>query len=559
MLGLKCKCASNSQVHSGTCRRKCEEADQYPCGDTSDKTMFSIYTVEKVPPSSNSKDNNKNCLLFYYGYGGQGHNFYWSPCNYVASYPKILCSGTNYSDKNQLAKLYNGNNKWATAVDHCFVGKYFPATIQSIINAQFTNQNAQDYWTGIIKTESILSLSDKLDNSTNPPVTYAYVEQTNQTVYVRFANAGQSRKSLCTEDGTTATPSTTIRETQPTYSESTTAPVKPTTVSVGPSETNSITTQGKQPTYSEPTTTPVKSTTGPTSRVTSIIPLTSSGSDKTSDTPPTIKSTTTTVSSPVQEGKDQGGSTAGLAAGLSISFPLIFVVMVIVLLFLKRRGLLPNFCKHNDDKNNNTADTATEVSFVPTSTCESSTNTMQDLTASKHSYFVLEKTFEVTNKEEIDHYAEPDKSDVDYHDLNNPSQKDTDNNYDTIDGKKAPAESGLTKLNNNYNDVTLHQTNEYDHIPLNGRPTKDDKQTENEYDIKNNVIDGKHDTGFDDDSDTYNHLNNQDLKSSGTGEIYGMPNTDGDNDYDTSGSLKYIRNTATKFQQPENAVIKKKW
>ncbi|WAR29873.1 hypothetical protein MAR_003441, partial [Mya arenaria] len=44
--GLRCKCARNSHVHSGTCGRRCEEADQYPCGDTTDTTMFSIYTVE---------------------------------------------------------------------------------------------------------------------------------------------------------------------------------------------------------------------------------------------------------------------------------------------------------------------------------------------------------------------------------------------------------------------------------------------------------------------------------------------------------------------------------
>ncbi|WAR29872.1 hypothetical protein MAR_003440, partial [Mya arenaria] len=45
-VGLRCKCASNIHVHSGTCRRKCEEADQYPCGDIFDTNMFSIYAVE---------------------------------------------------------------------------------------------------------------------------------------------------------------------------------------------------------------------------------------------------------------------------------------------------------------------------------------------------------------------------------------------------------------------------------------------------------------------------------------------------------------------------------
>ncbi|XP_052785375.1 uncharacterized protein LOC128221018 [Mya arenaria] len=234
--------------------------------------------------------------------------------------------------------------------------------------------------------------------------------------------------------------------------------------------------------------------------------------------------------------------------------------MISVLLFLKRRGLLPKLCKQNDDKNNNTADTATEVSFVSTSISESTTNTMQDLTASNHSYFVLEKTFEVTKKDETDHYAEPDTSDVDHHDFMKTSQNNTGNNYDTIDSEKASAKSGLTKLSSDYNKVTLHQTNEYDHVHLSGRPTKYDRQTENEYDISDNDIDGKRDKTYDDDdSDTYNHLKKQDLKSSGTGELYGMPNADGDSGYDTSGALKRSRNITTKDQQPEYAVIKKKW
>ncbi|XP_052786192.1 uncharacterized protein LOC128221627 [Mya arenaria] len=397
--GLRCKCASNSQVFSGTCRRKCEEADQYPCGDTTDTTMFSIYTVENVPPNNHSQDNEANCLVFYYAYGGQGHDFYWKSCN-LFSTPTLLCSGTNFSDQNQMAQRYHDSNqRWALAVDHCFVRERFPVTIRSIKNAKFTIQNTNDYWTGIIKKESIISSNYKADYSINPPVTYAYVEQINQTFKVRFSNKVESKKSLCAG--------------------------------------------GK-------------------------------------------------------------GSTVGLAAGLSISVALLFVAMIIVLLFLRKRGLLPKLCKHNDDKNSNTADTATEVSFVSTSICESTTNTMQDLTASNHSYFVLEKTFEITNKDETDHYAEPDISDADHHDSTKTLQKNTDNNYDTINSEKPSAMPGLTKLNNTYNKVTLHQTDEYDHVHLNGRQTKDDRHTENEYDLSSNVIDGRRDKGYDDNSDTYN-------------------------------------------------------
>ncbi|WAR29836.1 hypothetical protein MAR_003404, partial [Mya arenaria] len=159
--GLRCKCASNNHVDSGICRSICEEADQYPCGDTTDTTMFSIYTIEKVPPSSHSQNNTNNCLLSYFARA----DFDWGSCNFNSS-PALLCSDTNFLDQNQKAQAYTClYQKWVTAVDECFVGNHFPATIQN--------------------------------NSTNPPVTFAYVEKINQTVYVRFANKTESRKSLC--------------------------------------------------------------------------------------------------------------------------------------------------------------------------------------------------------------------------------------------------------------------------------------------------------------------------------------------------------------------------
>ncbi|XP_052785374.1 uncharacterized protein LOC128221017 isoform X2 [Mya arenaria] len=156
------------------------------------------------------------------------------------------------------------------AVEHCFVGKHFPATIQSIINAQFTYQNAMDYWTGIIKTESITSLSSMLDNRTNSPVTYAYVEQINKTLNVRFANEGESRKSLCAggKDGTSQLPATTTRESQPTYSVSTTTQV---TISKGgTSRISTITTRETESSYLRSTTTQVKSRKDDTSATPSI-------------------------------------------------------------------------------------------------------------------------------------------------------------------------------------------------------------------------------------------------------------------------------------------------
>ncbi|WAR28698.1 hypothetical protein MAR_014402, partial [Mya arenaria] len=142
------------------------------------------------------------------------------------------------------------------------------------------------------------------------------------------------------------------------------------------------------------------------------------------------------------------GSTAGLAAGLSVSLVVIIIVTVIVMVFLKRRGLLTKCFKQNDEKSNHTEDTATEIACISTPIFEFTTNIVDDLTATNHSYFVLEKTFDEETKEETEHYAEPDMTDVDHYDLTDESQKDTENDYDTTNDKKSSVKAGLAKPNN---------------------------------------------------------------------------------------------------------------
>ncbi|XP_052784745.1 uncharacterized protein LOC128220407 isoform X2 [Mya arenaria] len=524
--GLRCKCASNNASRRLTCGKKCVEADQYPCGGTADINIFSLYTVENVPPSENSQDIHRNCLMFYYNYR-PGNDYFWDSCTFI-NYQALLCSNKYFSEYNPMAELQNENyGKWAKAVEKCVEGGKFPASIQSIKNVNFTNQEKRNHWTGIMKKDSIISLNDMLDNSTNQPRTYAYVEKINQTFYVRFANESDFRKSLCVGDGTSAVPTITTRETQSSFSESTTTPAKSPTSSV--TSTNHV------------ITTDIHSTQAPTL-----------------DTSTTPTSHTVPKGTAASIDKDEAGSTAGLAAGLSVSLVVLIIVTVIVLVFFKRRGLLTKCYTPKGGKGNQNEDTRTEISFVSTPILESTTNTMNELTSSNH-YFVLEKTFNRETKEETEHYAEPDTTDVDHYELSEMSQKDTNDDYDTTDGKKGPAKSGLAKPNYNYNKVTLHQSNEYDHIHQHGRPPKSDRQTENEYDISNNLIDGNPNENFGEDSDTYNHLNKDELKSSGTDNVYGKSETGGDSGYDTSSCLKPRMNVDGNDQQADYAVIKKKW
>ncbi|XP_052783229.1 uncharacterized protein LOC128219458 [Mya arenaria] len=319
-----------------TCRETCVEADQYPCGDTDDTNIFSVYTVENVPPSSNSQDIERNCLLFYYNYR-PGHDYYWESCIFYSP-TVVLCSNRYFSglrsteansrlENKVTAEIYKGRSRWNRAVEYCIDKGIFPASIQSIKNGNFTDQDAQDHWTGIIKTESIISLNDMLGNSTYPPWTYAYVEKMNQTVYVRFeGDSKRKRKSLCAGDDTSAGPPTTPRETQPTYSKSTTTLAK---------------------TITEP--------------------LSSTTYGNTAYTHPTRVSTlnTTPISHPVPEGtpasldRDKGGSSTAIVVGVVIAVTLVIAAVLVVLI---KRRYMARACFNNASTANTPGQPSTGVS-----------------------------------------------------------------------------------------------------------------------------------------------------------------------------------------------------
>ncbi|WAR28685.1 hypothetical protein MAR_014389, partial [Mya arenaria] len=163
-VGLRCKCARKVPKQKKSCGEKC---------DTVDTNIFSFYTVEngtsyivllclyQVPPSNNSQDIHNNCLQFSFKYR-PGNDYHWESCT-LDTYPKLLCSNKNYFDRKPKAKIQTQSyGNWAQAVENCIVGGKFPASIQSIRNANFTDPEDQNHWTGITKKESIISLNDML-------------------------------------------------------------------------------------------------------------------------------------------------------------------------------------------------------------------------------------------------------------------------------------------------------------------------------------------------------------------------------------------------------------
>ncbi|XP_052805135.1 uncharacterized protein LOC128234730 isoform X2 [Mya arenaria] len=516
-MGLKCMCATGLHITSAAteCNTSCTHAElTYPCGSET-ANLLSVYNTETDTVTDNSRYSwtNSSCLSFNPKFEEVKSKFKWTTCE--NQYIKVMCSDRNFTDDAQTAVvLQQTEGNWISASTFCLRKHLYPATYKSIINKKFLPAEFFDQWTGIVRKISIINTNDS--NMPYIPDSVAILLQNGTVV---FKDDPEYRQTLCQQyHATTHSSQTTLSYTSTSQSPTlnTTAPVLDRTSTLGKDEDHVTTPASRM------------ISTGLTAAV------------------PDISSTLD---------KDAGGSTVGLAAGVSVSLVLLIVITIIVL--LKRRGIIPMCYTHNDETSNHTASTTTDKSFISTPILQSTTDTMHDLTASNHSYFVLEKKFDGVNNDDADQYAEPDTTDADHYDLTVTSEKDTDNDYDTTDGNNPFTATGLANENNNYNKVAITRTDEYDHIQQNGRLQKPVRQAVNEYDISNIDTDSKRNISFEDDKDHYSHLNRQHVNSSGTDNVYGKPETDGDSAYDTFGALKGTQNAAEKEQKNDYAVIKK--
>ncbi|XP_052813944.1 uncharacterized protein LOC128240997 isoform X3 [Mya arenaria] len=287
------------------------------------------------------------------------------PCGIAETNIMSVYNTDNERIDTQSAVIPNSEYKrtWATASESCFAAGKYPATYTSILSTSFSgNVSGLERWTGVIRKLSVIKRTENFNPYEMSAVAVA-VLQKNGTVV--FEDRTQRRHNVC------HSPLGGTSKTTPFSSTQTTPPT-------------SITSLNKH--------TAISNTTASTKLYT--VPL----------------GTTTSL------GTDDAGSTAGLAAGLSVSLVLLILGAIIVLLFLKRRGFLPECHKQTEETSNHSADTATDNSFMSTPIFESTTNTMHDLAASNHTYLALERTFDGVNKDDADQYAELDATEFDHYD-----------------------------------------------------------------------------------------------------------------------------------------------
>ncbi|XP_052805124.1 uncharacterized protein LOC128234726 isoform X2 [Mya arenaria] len=256
---MECTCFVSSNITSlSECKSDCEElGNKYKCG--SDKSpYFSVYTVENETDWTNIQTGS--------------------------------------------------TEKWHNAVEDCFNKNGFPGTH---IHLKFANiTSSQSYWTGIMRTDTILRNDEHM--KTYFPKQYAYVILNGKNKFeVKFdLNSSAERRSLCTNEISLTTPSTTNTDlTAKTTNPSTTI------VQVTDVQTSDIIT--------------LKTT------------MTTNSHSPTSST--MVQSSIANEKNG-KENKSLGQqhvSVVGISIGVSAC--VLLVVVIVVLCFLKRRGMLRCF------------------------------------------------------------------------------------------------------------------------------------------------------------------------------------------------------------------------
>ncbi|XP_052255699.1 uncharacterized protein LOC127861289 [Dreissena polymorpha] len=125
--------------------------------------------------------------------------FSWGPCERIDNIP-IMCSTGPYTGSNTTAETFNfsstgANYTWSAANSICLKLNYHPASIASIINSKFGNQQKQYYWTGITRSTAIIK-STSADILTNHLVQqFAFLK--NGSCALQFAGNDVIKRALC--------------------------------------------------------------------------------------------------------------------------------------------------------------------------------------------------------------------------------------------------------------------------------------------------------------------------------------------------------------------------
>ncbi|XP_052255238.1 uncharacterized protein LOC127860952 isoform X2 [Dreissena polymorpha] len=136
--------------------------------------------------------------------------FHWSLCE--GSVRKVMCSNKTYTDLTAKAKVIDqSENTWRTGIAHCLEYNMYPASQHSIIIGGFGNVQSQPYWTGVIRAHTLVRRSTKDNVTSTPEEGYAWINDTDQTIYLSFFGVKQS---ICFKANATPLSTTTIFQTQ---------------------------------------------------------------------------------------------------------------------------------------------------------------------------------------------------------------------------------------------------------------------------------------------------------------------------------------------------------
>ncbi|KAH3702619.1 uncharacterized protein LOC127860546 isoform X2 [Dreissena polymorpha] len=238
----ECRCANLSNIDTlSSCDKNADDKnEEHLCLENYNCSAIFTHVYANGTETDNGIISLGDCLTYYYPY------FAWASCKPTKGNLKVMCSNTSYADSSATAAIIKSTAaNWLDGNIECLKAKQHPASVESIQRGRFGNPQEQYFWTGIIRSITLIGTSTSVNESIRPINCYAFV---NTDGLLQFASNG-TKESICVNIGTNLT--STIRTT---YTVSTNASSDEPVTHEGSTPAHTVTNRSSDGTSPEATT-----------------------------------------------------------------------------------------------------------------------------------------------------------------------------------------------------------------------------------------------------------------------------------------------------------------
>ncbi|XP_052257585.1 uncharacterized protein LOC127862475 [Dreissena polymorpha] len=191
---IRCWCVHN--VYAPVAGRYCTDSCGNPkivCGQQQ-SNFFSVFNrkLNEIPIFGDSLQHDDKCLVFK-----PPQTYSWKECT---DFHRLLCSDVIDGRRTAIVQPQYSHHWYQANID-CFDQDLFPATLESIRNANVSDVDTTYHWTSYIRTSLVIKANIEGLKLEANNVQYAYMSPDGK---VNFTESGQ-RRALCEDAKETST------------------------------------------------------------------------------------------------------------------------------------------------------------------------------------------------------------------------------------------------------------------------------------------------------------------------------------------------------------------